>query len=70
MPSSDRAKNCAKHYPKSHYRGMDHAKAAEIRRAYFAREANQAELARRYGIAQNTVSRIVSGLVWVREVAK
>ena len=56
--------------PKSRYRCMDADKAAEIRRAYFAREANQAELARRYGIAQNTVSRIVSGLVWNREVAK
>ena len=56
--------------PKSRYRCMDADKAAEIRRSYFAREANQAELARRYGIAQNTVSRIVSGLVWNREVAK
>ena len=49
---------------------MDHSKAAEIRRAFFYREANKAVLARRYGIAQNTVSRIVSGLVWNREVAK
>lgn len=50
--------------PKSRYRHMDRKKAAEIRRAYFAREAKQAELAQRYGIRQNTVSRIVSGLVW------
>lgn len=39
-------------------------KAEAIRRAYFNREAKQAELAARFGIAQNTVSRIVSGLVW------
>ena len=50
--------------PKTHYRTMTPAKAAEIRRAYFAREAKQKELAERYGIKQNTVSRIVSGLVW------
>lgn len=50
--------------PRSKYRQMTPAKAAEIRRAYFAREAKQAELAARHGIAQATVSRIVSGLVW------
>ena len=50
--------------PKSHYRSMTPAKAREIRRAYFAREAKQADLAARYGIRQNTVSRIVSGQVW------
>jgi DNA-binding transcriptional regulator LsrR (DeoR family) len=43
---------------------MDPAKASEIRRAYFAREAKQSELAGRFGIKQNTVSRIISGLVW------
>jgi DNA-binding transcriptional regulator LsrR (DeoR family) len=43
---------------------MTAQKAAEIRRAYFSREAKQAELARRYGIKQNTVSRIVSGITW------
>lgn len=50
--------------PKTHYRGMTRQKAEEIRRAYFAREARQRELAERYGIRQNTVSRIISGLVW------
>jgi hypothetical protein len=50
--------------PKTHYRNMDKAKAEEIRRKYFAREAKQAELAKQYGIRQHTVSRIVSGLVW------
>lgn len=50
--------------PKSHYRGMTREKAQEIRRRYFAREANQAQLAREYQRAQNTISRIVSGQVW------
>lgn len=50
--------------PKRHYRHMTPAVAREIRRAYFAREAKQAELARRHNIRQNTVSRIVSGLTW------
>lgn len=52
------------HRPKSSYRNMNRAKADEIRRAYFAREANQRQLGERYGIAQNSVSRIVSGQVW------
>lgn len=50
--------------PKTHYRHMTREKAQEIRRAYFAREAKQKELAERYGIRQNTVSRIVSMQVW------
>ncbi len=54
------------HRPKSHYRNMTPEKASEIRRAYFNREAKQKDLAQRYGVRQNTVSRIVSGLVWVR----
>lgn len=52
--------------PKRYYRHMTPEKAEAIRRAYFAREANQRELAERYGIRQHTVSRIVSGLTWVR----
>jgi hypothetical protein len=50
--------------PKTYYRHMDPAKAAEIRRAYFAREAKQAALAKQYGVGQSTISRIVSGEVW------
>lgn len=45
---------------------MTPEKAREIRRKYFAREANQAQLAVEYGIRQNSVSRIVSGLSWAR----
>ena len=53
-----------KHKPKSHYRHMTRAKAHEIRRAYFAREANQVRLAQIYGVRQGTISRIVSEQVW------
>lgn len=53
-----------RHRQKSRYRHMDRAKADEIRRAYFAREANQRQLGERYGIAQHSVSRIISGVVW------
>lgn len=49
---------------KRFYRDMTPAKAAEIRRAYFAREAKQADLAERFNIAQSSVSRIISGQVW------
>ncbi len=54
----------AKRTPKTYYRGMTWEKAEEIRRAYFAREAKQAELAKRFGVAIATISRIVSGHVW------
>lgn len=50
--------------PKSHYRGMTAEQVREIRRAYFSREATQAELGRRFGRRQNTISRIVSGITW------
>jgi DNA-binding transcriptional regulator LsrR (DeoR family) len=52
------------HRPKRHYRQMTREKAHEIRRRYFAREANQPQLAREFGVRQNTISRIVSGQVW------
>jgi predicted transcriptional regulator len=45
---------------------MTPERAEEIRRAYLAREAGQAQLAQRHRIAQSTVSRIVSGQVWGR----
>lgn len=50
--------------PKSRYRRMTREIAAEIRRAYFARESKQRQLSERYGITQGNVSRIVSGQVW------
>lgn len=53
-----------KRSPKSRYRHMTPAKAVEIRRAYFSREATQPQLAKRFGLRQNSVSRIVSGLSW------
>ena len=51
--------------PESHYRHMTREKAQEIRRKYFAREAKQIELAKEYGVRQNTISRIVSEQVWI-----
>lgn len=50
--------------PKRFYRNMDRDKANEIRRLYFSRQKKQHELAEMFGIRQNTVSRIVSGMVW------
>lgn len=43
---------------------MTPERAAEIRRRYFARQAKQSELAREFGLAQSSVSRIVSQQVW------
>jgi DNA-binding transcriptional regulator LsrR (DeoR family) len=57
-------KKMSNHRPKTHYRNMDRAKAEEIRQRYFARESNQRELADAFGVKQNTISRIVSGMVW------
>lgn len=50
--------------PKRYYRHMTREKAHEIRRRYFAREKKQRELGEEYGITQQTVSRIVSGIIW------
>ena len=52
------------HRPKSHYRHMTREKAQAIRQRYFAREANQPQLAKEYGVKQHTISRIISGQVW------
>ena len=50
--------------PKRFYRHMDPTKASEIRKLYFSRAYTQAELAALYQVRQNTVSRIISGMVW------
>lgn len=52
------------HKPAQRYLNMTREIALEIRRAYLAREAKQAELAAKHGITQASVSRIVSGQVW------
>ena len=52
------------HRPKRYYRHMSREKAEQIRRLYFSRAGTQKEIGRRFGIGQNTVSRIVSGYVW------
>lgn len=46
---------------KSHLSKLSDADAAEIVRAYFARESTVNELARRFGIATSTVQRLVRG---------
>ena len=51
--------------PKRYYRHMTREKAQEIRQRYFSRQANQTQLAQEYGVKQHTISRIVSGQVWV-----
>jgi DNA-binding transcriptional regulator LsrR (DeoR family) len=48
----------------SFYRNMTKEKAEEIRKLYFSRQKKQVELAEMFGIKQNTVSRIISGMVW------
>lgn len=60
----------ARHRPKTCYRHMTPELAAHIRALYFARVGGeqlwkQADLATMYRVRQNTISRIVSRLVWV-----
>jgi DNA-binding transcriptional regulator LsrR (DeoR family) len=50
--------------PKEFYRNMTREKAEQIRKLYFSRQKKQKELAEDFGIKQNTVSRIISGMVW------
>jgi DNA-binding transcriptional regulator LsrR (DeoR family) len=50
--------------PKRFYRHMTKQKADEIRRLYFSRQKKQVELAEMFGVKQNTVSRIISDMVW------
>ena len=46
------------------YRHMTPRSAAVIRDLYFVGKLKQHEIARMFGIKQNSVSRIVSGQVW------
>jgi DNA-directed RNA polymerase specialized sigma subunit len=50
--------------PMSKYRHMTREKAEEIRKAYFARELTQKQLAAKYAISQAAVCRIISGWTW------
>ena len=50
--------------PKTRYRHMTPRAASAIRALYFVGKLKQHEIARMFGIRQNTVSRIVSGQVW------
>jgi len=53
-------------HQKRWYRHMDHEKAEKIRELYLSRQFKQTELAQLFGVRQCTISRIVSGQVWVR----
>lgn len=50
--------------PKRYYRHMSPLAARAIRELYFVGKLKQREIGRLFGIKQNTVSRIISGLVW------
>lgn len=50
--------------PMSKYRHTNQQKAEEIRKAYFARELTQKQLAAKYAISQAAVCRIISGWTW------
>ena len=50
---------------KRYYKTVDPEKAETIRSLYFSRQKKQAELAEMFGLRQGSVSRIVSGKVWV-----
>ena len=54
------------HKSKRFYRDMTPEKAAEMRRLYFVEKLRQVEIARLFGVAQGTVSRIISDAVWCR----
>lgn len=48
---------------------MNFEKAQEIRRAYWAREFKQVELAKRYGVPQGHISKIISGKLFKKAKA-
>lgn len=52
--------------PKTRYRNMNREKAERMRSLYYAKPRlhTQAEIAALFGVRQNTVSRVVSMLVW------
>jgi predicted transcriptional regulator len=61
------------HRPKRYYRDMTRERAKIIHDEYFSKQnkvagkrgITQKELSEKYGIPQSSVSRIVSGRVWV-----
>jgi len=50
---------------KSHYKNMNPDKAKDIRRLYFVEKLKQQAIADMFGIRQGSVSRVISGQVWV-----
>lgn len=53
-------------HQKRWYRQMDYETAEKIRELYFTSKMKQTKLAQLFGVRQCTISRIVSGQVWVR----
>ena len=49
---------------KRYYKHMNPDKANAIRHLYFKERKKQREIAELFGIAQGSVSRIISGMVW------
>lgn len=58
------------HKPKTFYRNMAPERAERIRELYFRERMKQKQIADMYGIKQNTVSRIISDLVWTPNKAE
>ncbi len=53
-----------KRSPKRFYRNSSPEVAKQIRKLYFSRAMKQKELGERFGLAQHSISRIVSGQTW------
>lgn len=49
---------------KRSYRNMNLTVAREMRRLYFGERIKQVRIAEQFGVKPNTVSRVVSGIVW------
>ena len=50
--------------PNSYYRSMNREKAEVVRSLYFDKRYTQKQIAGMTGMAQSSVSRIISGVVW------
>jgi len=67
----DSQRNPARHVPDSGVVDMKltNAIATEIKRAYFAREMKQQQLAEKYDTTQSTISKILSEQIWTKQHA-
>ena len=53
--------------PKRFYRGMDHQRAEKIRKLYFVDRMKQVDIAKQEGMAQGSISRIISEATWQQQ---